>query len=319
MAGMTLFISYSRQDERLVNRLRADLGQAGATIWIDHEQLSPGTPDWEDAIRTGIAQAHAAIYVASPEARKSQYVRDEIAIARKTRKPVYPFWAAGGDWHDCVPLGWGATQYADGRGKRYGAGLRELIGVLAPAAQTLGVPGGRPLSPAPIWPLDPPVIDARQAEILQAQIEKLLQEVSAVGDGDLRVQAEVTPDTMGVLADSFNYMVEELAKVVGRVRATTLQVANAIRRLQDISSTVERQTQMIEGIAKAANERAQTREEVASAMNRITEITRQTYAAVRDANAGVMYLAQLAEQLDISVRDFHLPDQAGQGSPLPRS
>src|SRR5690349_20976110 len=42
------------------------------------------------------------------------------------------------------------------------------------------------------------------AAALQAQIEKLLQEVSAVGDGDLRVQAEVTPDTLGVLADSFN-------------------------------------------------------------------------------------------------------------------
>src|SRR6266581_1822539 len=58
------------------------------------------------------------------------------------------------------------------------------------------------------------------AAALQAQIEKLLQEVSAVGDGDLRVQAEVTPDTLGVLADSFNYMIEELAKVVGRVQTT---------------------------------------------------------------------------------------------------
>src|SRR5260370_21396096 len=60
------------------------------------------------------------------------------------------------------------------------------------------------------------------AAALQAQIEKLLQEVSAVRDGDLRVQAEVTPDTLGVLADSFNYMIEELAKVVGRVQNTAV-------------------------------------------------------------------------------------------------
>src|SRR5712692_6002248 len=71
------------------------------------------------------------------------------------------------------------------------------------------------------------------AAALQAQIEKLLQEVSAVGDGDLRVQAEVTPDTLGVLADSFNYMIEELAKVVGRVQATAMQVTNATRRILD--------------------------------------------------------------------------------------
>ena len=80
--------------------------------------------------------------------------------------------------------------------------------------------------------------ESPDAAILQAQIEKLLQEVSAVGDGDLRVQAEVTPDTLGVLADSFNYMIEELAKVVGRVQATTLQVTNATRRLLDRSAEV---------------------------------------------------------------------------------
>ncbi len=74
------------------------------------------------------------------------------------------------------------------------------------------------------------------AAVLQAQIEKLLQEVSAVGDGDLRVQAEVTPDTLGVLADSFNYMIEELAKVVGRVQSTAVQVTNATRRILDRSA-----------------------------------------------------------------------------------
>ncbi|MGH2486001.1 MAG: methyl-accepting chemotaxis protein, partial [Ktedonobacterales bacterium] len=83
-----------------------------------------------------------------------------------------------------------------------------------------------------------PTADSQDAATLQAQIEKLLQEVSAVGDGDLRVQAEVTPDTLGVLADSFNYMIEELAKVVGRVQATTFQVTNATRRLLDRSAEV---------------------------------------------------------------------------------
>ena len=75
--------------------------------------------------------------------------------------------------------------------------------------------------------------NGNDAAALQAQIEKLLQEVSAVGDGDLRVQAEVTPDTLGVLADSFNYMIEELAKVVGRVQSTAVQVTNATRRIID--------------------------------------------------------------------------------------
>ncbi len=81
------------------------------------------------------------------------------------------------------------------------------------------------------------------AAALQAQIEKLLQEVSAVGDGDLRVQAEVTPDTLGVLADSFNYMIEELAKVVGRVQSTAVQVTNATRRILDRSAELAQATE----------------------------------------------------------------------------
>jgi len=82
------------------------------------------------------------------------------------------------------------------------------------------------------------------AAALQAQIEKLLQEVSAVGDGDLRVQAEVTPDTLGVLADSFNYMIEELAKVVGRVQTTAMQVTNATRRILDGSAQLSQASEI---------------------------------------------------------------------------
>src|SRR5690242_5065193 len=90
--------------------------------------------------------------------------------------------------------------------------------------------------PAPGVGISKALSDAPDAARLQAQIEKLLQEVSAVGDGDLRVQAEVTPDTLGVLADSFNYMIEELAKVVGRVQNTAVQVMNATRRILDRSA-----------------------------------------------------------------------------------
>jgi methyl-accepting chemotaxis protein len=90
-----------------------------------------------------------------------------------------------------------------------------------------------------------------EAAALQAQIEKLLQEVSAVGDGDLRVQAEVTPDTLGVLADSFNYMIEELAKVVGRVQATAVQVTNATRRILDRSAELAQASEtQVEQIAQ---------------------------------------------------------------------
>src|SRR5262249_25009703 len=87
---------------------------------------------------------------------------------------------------------------------------------------------------------DPGFSPSADVATLQNQIEKLLQEVSAVGEGDLSVQAEVTPDTLGVLADSFNYMIEELAKVVGRVQSTTQQVIAATRRIVERAGDLSR-------------------------------------------------------------------------------
>jgi methyl-accepting chemotaxis protein len=95
---------------------------------------------------------------------------------------------------------------------------------------------------------------------LQGQIEKLLQEVSAVGEGDLTIQAEVTPDTLGVLADSFNYMIEELAKVVGRVQSTSQQVILATRRIieraAELARVSEAQNQQISGTSDQVEELA---------------------------------------------------------------
>ena len=79
-----------------------------------------------------------------------------------------------------------------------------------------------------------------QRDTLQAQVEKLVSEVSGVGEGDLRVQAEVTADALGVLADSFNYMVEELGSLVVRVKMVAHEVGNSTTAILD------RMTQLVE-------------------------------------------------------------------------
>src|SRR5260221_654862 len=79
-----------------------------------------------------------------------------------------------------------------------------------------------------------------QRDNLQGQVEKLVSEVSGVGEGDLRIQAEVTADALGVLADSFNYMVEELGSLVVRVKMVAQEVENST------TMTFERMTQLVE-------------------------------------------------------------------------
>lgn len=45
-SSVRLFISYSHEDAAFVALLKTDLEKAGAIIWIDHDKLPPGTPNW---------------------------------------------------------------------------------------------------------------------------------------------------------------------------------------------------------------------------------------------------------------------------------
>jgi methyl-accepting chemotaxis protein len=67
---------------------------------------------------------------------------------------------------------------------------------------------------------------------IQRSTQKLLEEVSGVAQGDLTVEAEVTSDATGAIADSINFMIGELRRVIGDVQDTTLQVSSAANEIR---------------------------------------------------------------------------------------
>src|SRR6266516_758328 len=125
-----VFLSYARTDGSFVSQLQSDLQARGIPVWIDHEDIQPGTPDWEDSLRKAIRQASAVVLVASPSARSSRYVKDELRIAEMYRRAVDPLWAMGDEWMDAVPIGGGGTQYIDAREERYQEAIHELVEIL---------------------------------------------------------------------------------------------------------------------------------------------------------------------------------------------
>src|SRR5436309_7879549 len=156
-------------------------------------------------------------------------------------------------------------------------------------------------------------VGGSDAAALQAQIEKLLQEVSAVGDGDLRVQAEVTPDTLGVLADSFNYMIEELAKVVGRVQATAVQVTNATRRILDRSAElaqasetqvtqISQTTQAVEALAIFIQNVARNAQMSADAAQEALRNANVGQDAVRQSIEGMMLIRENVQETSKKIK-----------------
>jgi twitching motility protein PilJ len=73
-----------------------------------------------------------------------------------------------------------------------------------------------------------------ERDALQQSIMKLLDEVSDVAEGDLTVEAEVSTEMTGAIADAFNYMTAELRSLIRQVKEVTLQVSSSAN---DISET----------------------------------------------------------------------------------
>ncbi|MCU1289393.1 MAG: methyl-accepting chemotaxis sensory transducer [Acidobacteria bacterium] len=68
---------------------------------------------------------------------------------------------------------------------------------------------------------------------LENSIRKLLNEVSEVAAGDLTVQAEVSPEMTGAIADAFNLMTRELRSLIRQVKNVTFQVSVSANAIND--------------------------------------------------------------------------------------
>jgi methyl-accepting chemotaxis protein len=103
---------------------------------------------------------------------------------------------------------------------------------------------------------------------MQAAVMKLLEEISGVAEGDLTVQAEVTTDVTGAVADSFNFMIAELRRIIGQVQNASHQVSTALADLRSI--TGELATGSEEQAAQAV-EASVAIEEMAASIHYVSE------------------------------------------------
>ncbi len=117
----------------------------------------------------------------------------------------------------------------------------------------------------------------------QAAILRLMNELQEVADGDLTVQATVSEDITGAIADSVNYTVEELRGLVGRVTKTAEQVTAASNQASNISSDLlnasEEQTREIQETTQAVLKMAGEITDVSKSANESADVARQSVAA----------------------------------------
>jgi len=95
---------------------------------------------------------------------------------------------------------------------------------------------------------------AHQNERNQQAILRLLDELSNLADGDLTVQATVTEDITGAIADSINYAIEALRELVTTVTDSSLLVDAAAKQTQAASQNLLRASETQVKQAAAASD-----------------------------------------------------------------
>jgi methyl-accepting chemotaxis protein len=132
-----------------------------------------------------------------------------------------------------------------------------------------------------------------QRDALQTQVEKLVSEVSGVGEGDLRIQAEVTSDALGVLADSFNYMVEELGALIVRVKSVAQEVEDStIAILDHMGQLVETGDVQLNQIAQSTGQV----EHMANSSRQVADRSQTLYSVAQDARRNAQGGRQAVQQ-----------------------
>lgn len=89
-----VFISYAREDEPFVDRLRAALKERGRDVWVDRgvelgEGIEPGD-DWQRSAGEAIDRSDAFVFVLSASSLASTPCREELRVAESSNKRLVP-------------------------------------------------------------------------------------------------------------------------------------------------------------------------------------------------------------------------------------
>src|SRR5215469_10163049 len=107
MTVESVFLSHATADHDLADQVRKFLENERIRVWLAPEDIRIGSPNWEVVIREAIGSVDGVILIATPDACNSSFVRGELELADKFKRPIYPLWARGDDRLDAIPLGYG--------------------------------------------------------------------------------------------------------------------------------------------------------------------------------------------------------------------
>lgn len=104
------FFSYCHDDFEFALRLAKDLKAAGASVWLDRLDISPGER-WDRTVEDALTSCPRMLLILSPASINSTNVMDEVSFVLEEQKTVIPVL-----YRDCkVPFRLRRVQYVDFR------------------------------------------------------------------------------------------------------------------------------------------------------------------------------------------------------------
>ncbi len=123
-------------------------------------------------------------------------------------------------------------------------------------------------------------LQRKNADRNQEAILRLLDELSSLADGDLTVQATVTEDITGAIADSINYAIEALRDLVTTINHSAIQLDGATRQTQALAQHLAKastaQSKQIASATESVAGMAAYTEEVSGNAERAADVARHS-------------------------------------------
>src|ERR1700730_5226125 len=120
----------------------------------------------------------------------------------------------------------------------------------------------------------------RENERNQEAIMRLLDELSSLADGDLTVQATVTEDITGAIADSINYAIDALRELVTTINDSAIQLDGAAKQTQAAAAHMAKasgaQSRQISSASESMEDMAASIEEVSGNSERCSDVARHS-------------------------------------------
>lgn len=141
-------------------------------------------------------------------------------------------------------------------------------------------------------PVSPPQQASAAAPVAdQEAIMRLLDDISALAEGDLTIEPLVTQDVTGTIADSIGYTVEALRELVSTINDTAGQMADAseesLATAESLTRASQTQTQQILSATEAIQQVVTSIQEVSRDANRASEVTQRSVQAANTGNDAV--------------------------------